>query len=1282
MISLQACHMCGVTGKTFACDRCNDLPFCDACWGKWVLHLPSAVGRSGKPHEKVDSGLLERLRHVLEPIRTEAEHQVELERDRESTWFGFDRDSSGHPAFVDHGRFASIMTESLAGKVVERFPQLVSFIGETGAGKSTLIKLLIERQDPNAHGATGYWTPVTSSAEDYIPTTGDIHLYADPSSFYTKEPMLFVDCEGFNGGEALPKALRQSSRANNGNSSNFQSSRGNTSSARRGSNQPTSVHSSQRSILWAKTPQTKKREYTVQHLYPRILYTFSDVVVFVTRNPRSFESTALDKLIHWGATSMDTSLNQSVLPHAVIVLNATENVDGAEWEIEKATNKLMVAIEGAVSREPALQEHVRTWKEHGKKITDTKQLLECYYSSITVIRMPSRGSYGLMDRQAERLINLIKTRCAESHATKRRARLLADAERMQVYLQSAFDQFTKDLDSPFDFVKESLRQNPVPQNFEGNILRLAISIKENSTYGSLGNDIRQIFFKLAPMVASCIMLDAARQNLMGTAPQLLKDAYSQLCMAALCSFANDYWPCSFKGSAHGKNYGQCCNFKNSHTKGHQNIFGKLIGNGPYQADFEIETLGSWWVEAVGEQLALFQNAAYKLGQTISRNDVQIATILHRERMNNFYATFGNPSAFVSHSACFSCLRELPECILPCGHILCQSCVRAYGRQTSRTSVELSRCPLHVRESFEKSSYTFSFKPPRAGVRILSLDRGGVGALMELYVLRAIQELLGPKLPLRLFFDLIVGTSAGGLIALGIGTRGWSVDEAISKFKILTKEAFKPRDLSRIPFLEDFTSVFHGSLYKTQTLENGLKREFSDEFLFGGNNSLQQMPKVAVTSSSLFGKQAVILANYNRSQDVKNSLGYQFLRPDTTSKEMRTWEAARATFALPLYFKYFHKAETQGNYVGGAANLACPAWIALQEAQLIWDDVAIEPDILLSIGTGRNVQESMPQKDRQLFRRVDSSDTASLSIPRSLILTPIKSKVGLGKTAHGVDPERIWDEFLASNLTRIDRQSIGDRSRYIRMNPKLNIDIPKFDDIKQLGALETEAEEAVSQDIARIKEIVHRLLASSFFFEKSISSVKQVKDGFTCSGSICCRFQQGSSEIEGLGHFLHACLKGSFEPYFLIEEQDHPSSPALCVVLSEAIIRNMKRGYFDLGLVEFEVSKEHSSINISLCLQTVAYASGSTSLPISGFPRHLISEDGIYAASNATSTLLDKRTFDIDGKAKLYKGNGLVLLSKVPKDSMGVAELPDTVAPTPELQGETELGSGHLFELGS
>lgn len=79
---------------------------------------------------------------MFEPKRTEVEHEAELVQDRESTWFGFDRDSSGHPTFVDYGRFAAIMTEGLIGKVDRRFPQLVSFIGETGMFTALIVFFL------------------------------------------------------------------------------------------------------------------------------------------------------------------------------------------------------------------------------------------------------------------------------------------------------------------------------------------------------------------------------------------------------------------------------------------------------------------------------------------------------------------------------------------------------------------------------------------------------------------------------------------------------------------------------------------------------------------------------------------------------------------------------------------------------------------------------------------------------------------------------------------------------------------------------------------------------------------------------------------------------------------------------------------------------------------------------------------------------------------------------------------------------------------------------------
>jgi hypothetical protein len=41
-----------------------------------------------------------------------------------------------------------------------------------------------------------------------------------------------------------------------------------------------------RPINWMDAPEKDKREFTATHFYPRILYTFSDVIVFVLRNAR------------------------------------------------------------------------------------------------------------------------------------------------------------------------------------------------------------------------------------------------------------------------------------------------------------------------------------------------------------------------------------------------------------------------------------------------------------------------------------------------------------------------------------------------------------------------------------------------------------------------------------------------------------------------------------------------------------------------------------------------------------------------------------------------------------------------------------------------------------------------------------------------------------------------------------------------------------------------------------------------------------------------------------
>lgn len=160
--------------------------------------------------------------------------------------------------------------------------------------------MLIERLEASDHDPTHKFpSPVTSTNNDLLPTTGDVHLYADPYTYRSKSPILYADCEGLDGGEAIPRGVRH--RSNQNPISDITASLGASTMAgrsprsssrtsdfieRRSRRARNNRHSTQRDIAWAVTPETKKREYAVKKLYPRLLYTFSDVVVFVLRNPR------------------------------------------------------------------------------------------------------------------------------------------------------------------------------------------------------------------------------------------------------------------------------------------------------------------------------------------------------------------------------------------------------------------------------------------------------------------------------------------------------------------------------------------------------------------------------------------------------------------------------------------------------------------------------------------------------------------------------------------------------------------------------------------------------------------------------------------------------------------------------------------------------------------------------------------------------------------------------------------------------------------------------------
>lgn len=111
-----------------------------------------------------------------------------------------------------------------------------------------------------------------------------------------------------------------------------------------------------------------------------------------------------------------------------------------------------------------------------------------------------------------------------------------------------------------------------------------------------------------------------------------------------------------------------------------------------------------------------------------------------------------------YTSCLACIVRAPEHLLPCGHMMCEQCCILHG-ETTDADLHLhclDECPICA------STFTFAVrvKPATAGMRVLSIDGGGIRAVIPIQFLRALQLAIDLPTPVQEHFDLSYGTSSG------------------------------------------------------------------------------------------------------------------------------------------------------------------------------------------------------------------------------------------------------------------------------------------------------------------------------------------------------------------------------------------------------------------------------------------------------------------------------------------------------------------------------------------
>lgn len=208
-------------------------------------------------------------------------------------------------------------------------------------------------------------------------------------------------------------------------------------------------------------------------------------------------------------------------------------------------------------------------------------------------------------------------------------------------------------------------------------------------------------------------------------------------------------------------------------------------------------------------------------------------------------------------------------------------------------------------------------------KILAIDGGGVGGI---YSARYMQEIAARlDRPIREYFDLICGTSTGGILAIGIGL-GLAPEKLVELYRLHGKTIFgRPRWWGR---------MLNDSKHDPEFLRKILQQ------VFGESRLGDARPALCIPSVDLKTHQIRVFKTDHSPNFYKDC-------------NRTAWEVALATTAAPLYFPPAATSDGIELLVDGGLWANNPSLVGVLEASRVF--ARNHQDIsLLSIGTGRTL----------------------------------------------------------------------------------------------------------------------------------------------------------------------------------------------------------------------------------------------------------------------------------------------------------------------------------------